>query len=66
MEKIKPPELSDETSSEVAKRLRDVVRTEEYKSQYQSLLSVKPLSGTTQSRYGVWEWKFLLVILEPL
>lgn len=52
LEKIVPPEPSSETSSEVAKRLRESVRTEEYKNQYRSLLSVKPSSGATQSRYG--------------
>lgn len=44
------PEQSSETTAEVAKRLMTTVQVGDYRRQYRSLTTVKPLSAATHSR----------------
>ena len=48
---IEQPEPSIETANEVANRLRDTVRSGEYRAEYSRLMSVQPSVPPDQARW---------------
>ena len=48
---IEQPEASSETANEVANRLRDIVRSGEYRAEYSRLMSVQPSVPPDQARW---------------